>query len=97
MKCPNCNKEVNMLPYTDVNGRDGYECPECGITFGQTNLDSYPNMNVPTAEDVYWNEFRDRAAMAAMQGMVAFNGGSMVDIQRCVELADVLVAKLKKK
>ena len=39
MKCPNCNKEVNMLPYTDVNGRDGYECPECGnrayVTGGQ--------------------------------------------------------------
>ena len=43
-----------------------------------------------------WKDFRREAAKAAMQGMVAFNGGSIVDIQRCVELADALINELKK-
>ena len=50
MKCPNCNKEVEMLPYMSVDGHEGYECPECHVTFGQATLGSFFKTKVDTSK-----------------------------------------------
>lgn len=99
MKCKKCGSEVFAENIMTDPPQISLRCPKCGlISENDISYDEhiYDNLRLPTAEDVYWNEFRDRAAIAVMQGMVAFNGGSIVDIQRCVELADALIKELKK-
>lgn len=92
----NSNDEWKEVKYVQLEGRD--------ILFQQDYLefDTTDKTNEQIANDAHWQDVRERAAMAALQGILA--NASLVDMQyeyritvakASVGYADELVKKLK--
>lgn len=88
---------INLASYCRItlDSCDSYGTP---IEFAPEDIELLQDC---TSEDEYWNNLREQAAIAAMQGVMSFFGS--IDYNRetiaklAVEQADALIEELKKK
>ena len=90
--------EVEVQPYfnegmfagfTDVSGR-----LQPGMVVYKPSDLEFIDRPAPLEPIVDWSAFRREAAKEILVGMVSHTGGN-ADIERAIELADALIAKLK--